>query len=176
MNRRHIGLSLLPILFLVGCGSEPEQETVAGDLFRSDAESITIGGELFYTNETGVRVSHLQFDTAYQWVGSTERDLRGVSLIIFNEDGTERARLTSESGEADFEGRQMKAIGNVVLDVAEDGRRIESEELNFDPYSDRIWTDVRFTHTQPGRGVTRGCSFTSDLEFQNFRSTGMGCW
>jgi LPS export ABC transporter protein LptC len=175
MRRFFVPSLLLTLLLPLGCESQPERVTATGPLFRSDAESITIGGELFYTNEAGIRISHLRFDTAYQWVGDTERDLSGVDLLIFNEDGTERARLTSERGEADFEGRQMKAMGNVVLAVTGDGRRIESEELNFDPYGDRIWTDSAFVSTRPGERL-EGCSFTSDLKFTSFRITGRrGC-
>lgn len=173
MSRMRLSLLLVALLPL-GCGSEPDRPTPVDDLIREDAESITIGGELFYTNETGIRISHLQFDTAYQWVGTTERDLRGVNLTIYNEDGSERAHLTSERGEADFDGRQMKAMGEVVLEMT-DGRRITSEELSFDPYGDRIWTDVPFVMTQPGQRPICGRSFTSDLEFRNFRASGVGC-
>jgi len=174
MTRRCLWRGALTLVaFLpVGCGSEPVPIPAVDG--RDDVESITIGGELFYTNEFGIRISQLRFDTAYQWVGVTERDLRGVDLLMFNEDGTERAHLTSERGEADFEGRQMKAIGGVIL-VTTEGRRIESEELNFDPYEERIWSDVRFRFTEPGRTIA-GCSFTSDLEFRNFSSVGnLGC-
>jgi LPS export ABC transporter protein LptC len=165
--------ALTLVAFLpVGCGSEPVPvPAVEG---RDDVESITIGGELFYTNEMGIRMSQLRFDTAYQWTGVTERDLRGVDLLMFKEDGTERAHLTSERGNADFDGRQMKAIGGVIL-VTADGRRIESEELSFDPYQERIWSDVPFVSSSPGQSPIRGCSFTSDLEFKSISSVG-GCW
>jgi hypothetical protein len=66
----------------------------------------------------------------------------------------------------------MKAIGNVVLEVTGDGRKVESSELNFDPYGDRIWSDSAFVSTLPGQRPIRGCSFTSDLNFNSFRIIG----
>ena len=49
-------------------------------------------------------------------------------------------------------------------------RRVESEELNYNPNGDRIWSDSATTMIEPGR-ISEGLGFESDL---NFRRTVVG--
>jgi hypothetical protein len=57
----------------------------------------------------------------------------------------------------------MVAIGNVVL-ITNNLRKIETEELHYDPNTRRMWSDVTTRHTYEGR-VQIGDSFQSDDEF-----------
>jgi hypothetical protein len=58
----------------------------------------------------------------------------------------------------------------VILVITEGNKRVESEELHYDPNGDRIWSDSATTMIEPGR-VSEGLGFESDL---NFRRTVVG--
>ncbi len=58
----------------------------------------------------------------------------------------------------------------MVLVITEGNKQVESEELNYDPNGDRIWSDSATTMVEPGR-VSEGLGFESDL---NFRRTVVG--
>ncbi|MEC7386344.1 MAG: hypothetical protein VYD22_01445, partial [Gemmatimonadota bacterium] len=59
--------------------------------------------------------------------------------------------------------------GDVLLIVHSDQRRIETQELNYDPESERIWSDSATVQTMVDGSITRGSAFESDMEFRNVR-------
>ena len=63
--------------------------------------------------------------------------------------------------------QRMHALGDVVLLMPQDGRRLESGELHYDPLTERIWSDSASTYRHDGR-VTQGTCFRSDLSFLNY--------
>jgi hypothetical protein len=50
---------------------------------------------------------------------------------------------------------------------------IESEELNYDPEANRIWSDVFTRMRHPDGGSTTFQTFSTDDKFQNMTGTGM---
>jgi LPS export ABC transporter protein LptC len=159
---------------LASCQDGAPVATLTQDISAWEgADGITIKGEHVFLNAEGFRASHLVFDTMYQWADSADHFIRGVNLRVYNEDGTERAHVTSRQGVMDPRGERLVAQGNVVLIVPADGRRLESGELHYDPNADRIWSDSSFVMTHQG-STFRGSSFVSDVEFRNFQSTGPG--
>jgi lipopolysaccharide assembly outer membrane protein LptD (OstA) len=63
----------------------------------------------------------------------------------------------------------MVARGDVILFVHQDDSRIESQEIHYDPSTDRIWSDSATTRTDERGAVTRGTAFESDLDFADVR-------
>jgi LPS export ABC transporter protein LptC len=131
------------------------------------ADQVTIGlVQVIETN--GVRSAVLRADTAYMFNDSAKAHLRGVYLVLYDEEGTESTTLRSLTGELDTNTEAMVARGSVVLIAEAGARRIETEEFHFDPARDRIWSPVSFVMNRNG-SITRGRSFESDAKFVNFR-------
>jgi LPS export ABC transporter protein LptC len=158
-------------LLFAACEEERDIATIAPEIVALDADFIVLGGEQYVTQE-GREEAHLVYDTAFQWVDSAAVALRRVELVVFNEDGSERATVTADRGRLDQSTNRMIAQGNVVLVIPGDGRVIRTQELHYDPEGGRIWSDSAFVMEQPGRSTFRGASFTSDLEFRNFEARG----
>jgi CBS domain-containing protein len=108
-------------------------------------------------------------DTAYMYVDSAHVDLRVLTIEFNDEDGRPRATVTGRTGEWDQERDIMVARGDVLLVVHADQREIRTEELHYDAYNERIWSDSATVQTLPDGTVTRGSSFESDLGFQDLR-------
>lgn len=155
-------------LILTGCEEDREVATVPAAVASIDADFVVVGGEQFVTRE-GRSEAHLAYDTAYQWTDSTAVSLRRLELVVFHEDGTERARVTADRGRLDQATNQMVARGDVVLVVPGQERTLRSEELYYDPESERIWSDSAFVMDLPQQ-VLRGDWFNSDLEFRDFEA------
>ncbi len=159
------------ILALVGVlGSCDDEAAVAtlpeGEQFMG-ADGIIMRGTTTITNEQGIRTARLQFDTAFQWRDSTHQSLRGVDLTVFNEDGSQRAQVTALRGRFEPRDESLTANGNVVLVIPFQDRRLETEELHYDPEAEQLRSDSAIVLIERGRRY-EGTSFTSDLEFQNF--------
>jgi LPS export ABC transporter protein LptC len=153
-------------LLLSSCGEPADTPVAAPDVQGIGADLVQYGMVSFLT-ASGVREGRVAADTAYVFYDSSTVKLRGMRLVLYNSDGTERASVTADAGELDENTDRMVARGKVVLIVQADGRRIETAELNYDPDQDRIWSDSATVQTMPNGAVTRGTAFESDLEFKN---------
>lgn len=119
-----------------------DQGPVAGEEYaRMPADQIMTGIEHFVTTD-GIRQAVLRADTGYFYDDSARVDLVKVRLALFRNEGAQAAELTAAAGELNQRTEVMVARGNVVLVTVEGDRRIETEELHFDPRQHRIWSDV----------------------------------
>jgi len=166
-TRALVALSCLTWVTLAACRDEVQTPVAPGELLELGADLVQFGMVSFLT-ASGVREGRVQADTAYAWNDSSKVLLRGMEVVFYDDNGRPRATITARGGEMNERTDEMVARGDVVLTVHSDGRRIESPELHYDPNRDRIWSDSATVQTLDGQ-VTRGTSFESDLEFQNFR-------
>jgi LPS export ABC transporter protein LptC len=161
-----VGACLVGAGLLAACEGPTDATGAAGDLPNIEADLVNFGMVSYLTSK-GVRQGRIDADTAYVYNDSSNIQLRGMHVVFYAEDGQERATVVSERGELDQISDRMVARGNVVLTIPEDGRKIESAELQYDPDRDMIWSDSATVQTLPDGRVTRGTSFESDLSFEN---------
>lgn len=187
MRARHAGTARIKALWaviliggaVIACQKEaPVESLQQADRFL-DADGVIMNGEHTITNAEGIRTAFLRFDTMYQWEDSIAWYLRGVDLTVFNEDdGTERGRVTSERGIFNPEDEALTAQDDVILVIPQDQRRLETEELHYDPDRQQLWSDSSFV-LHEGARTREGSCFTTDLEFRNFtvggNVGGVGC-
>ena len=168
---------LIPLLFVllfVGCDEDHIIATVPPEYLAFEADGVAFDMVHRFTQD-GVLQAKVIADTTIQWNDSTAVALRVFEMDVFEEDGTERAHVVADRGWLNMRTNRMAAYGNVVLTIpGADGRRIESNELQYDPRTDRMWSDSAFVMYQEGRAPFRGSRFNTDLEFTDFRSWGTG--
>ncbi len=165
-HRNHLAAFALAAL-AAACGGNAADPMVA-EFATMPADQIMEGVE-FSSTTAGVRSSKVLADTAYLYEDSTVMHLRGVDLEMYDATGKRTAHLTSLSGVYDQATQKMVAKGTVVLVIIGDGRRIESEELHYDPQSRRIWSDVQTRMTEADGNVTTAASFNADDQFNNIQ-------
>lgn len=146
------------------------EEQVATTTLPEELRALNADQVLFdivtHVTVDGIREARIQADTAYIWQDSTSVAMRTVNLIMYDEVGEERARVTSRTGLMNEDTQLMIARGDAVLVMAD--RRIESAEIHYEPQRDRIWSDSTtvMTMTEGGR-VVEGSAFLSDANFEN---------
>ena len=155
-------------LFLMACDGPVDTPVASAEVQGIEADLVYYGMVSFLT-ASGVREGRVEADTAYAFNDSAVVKLRGMRLVFYNADGSERAAVSAEAGEMNENTDRLVARGNVVLIVHGDGRRVETAELNYDPNADRIWSDSATVQTLANGSVTRGSAFESDLDFRNVR-------
>jgi LPS export ABC transporter protein LptC len=157
-------MGLIGLTLLAGCGDENQAPVASPELLETGAESVIYRMVTLIT-VNGVQEARVEADTAYLFPDSTVYSLRNPLLILFTPQGVERARVVSREGRINLSTKELLAMGDVVLTIPEGDRRVETQELNYDPNGDKIWSDSASTMWE-GTTVTRGESFESDLEFR----------
>jgi LPS export ABC transporter protein LptC len=159
---------LTSALLLAACSKE---QTPTGEDFQSIAADMIMVGMTQNMTADGLRRARLQGDTAFMFEDSAKVKVKGVSLTIFNEQGQESARLTSRAGDFNTQNQGMIARGNVVLvTTGATPRRIETEELHYDPETHKIWSTVKTLMVEGGSRIT-GDGFSADDKFENVSVT-----
>lgn len=112
----------------------------------------------------GVPVWELRGDVAERFPDRPTLYLTGVHMVFYR-DGERDGVLTSQTAEMDQRSEATVTRGNVVV-VTEEGRRLESEILHWDPQRSLIHTDafVRFTD---GDQVLTGYGLETDPDLTN---------
>jgi len=163
MNTKHI-FALAGVLLLAACSQKPTP--TGADFQQIPADMIMVGMTQNMTSN-GLRRARLMGDTAYVFDDSSKVKVKGVNLTIYNEQGEESAHLTSRAGDFNTQNQGMIARGHVILiTTGATARRIETEELHYDPDTHKIWSNVSTLMVEGGSRIT-GDGFTADDKFEN---------
>jgi LPS export ABC transporter protein LptC len=160
-----LGLGLLTL----GCGRQPGP---TGEDFQEVPADMVIVDMVSNMTSNGIRKARLQGDTANVFDDSSSVKVKGVKLIFFDEQGVQSGSLTSRTGDFNSATQAMIARGNVVLVTTKDSRRIETEELHYDPQTHQLWSEVQTLMVEGNSRVT-GDGFNADDKFVNFKITNM---
>ncbi len=163
---RRAALLSVCVVGLAACGDEAPTPVADPDLRSLESDGVFYEMET-YLRQDGIRSGILRADSAYQFSDSAKTYLWAMDMTLFYEDGRDRAWIKADSAVLETRTEQLVARGNVVAEVADEGIRIESPELQYDPTGAQIWTDSSVVLTQNG-AVQRGTCFRSDLQFTNW--------
>jgi len=161
-------------LLLAACGGNSAEAVIASDYQDLPADRVLFDAT-YITTVDGIRRAVQRSDTMYIDEDSTQASLFGVKLLMYDTLGRQQADLTSVRGLLNQRTQEMVAQGNVVLLLA-DGRRVETEELHYDPEGHRIWSDVTTRMESTPGCVATFETFTVDDKFNNPTGTNArGC-
>jgi LPS export ABC transporter protein LptC len=156
---------LLAVGAALGCGERPTPPPTRAGL--ADSADQVMFNARFNLTDRGVIRAELEADTAYFLEENTRVELDNVRSIFFTQAGVKDAVLTSHHGRYNTRAGDMKAFGNVVV-INEAGRRLVTEELQYNQARNEFYSDSAFTMTEPGRELS-GIGFRSDPNLNNVR-------
>jgi len=129
------------------CADTGATPPVAAHATRDTADQTLFGVRLVMADH-GVQRALMQADTGFTYEDNTRFELRVVRSTFFTETGLKDATLTSRQGTYNVRSGNMEARENVVV-ISEDGRRLETPQLRFDPGRNEISGDSAFVLTRP---------------------------
>jgi len=132
-----------------------------------DTADQTLFGVRLVSADHGVQRALMQADTAFTYEDNKRFELRKVHTTFFTETGVKDATLTSREGTYNVLSGSMEARGNVVV-ISEDGRRLDTEQLKFDPGRNEITGDSAFVLTRPEDELS-GTGFITDPNLTRIR-------
>lgn len=156
---------------LAACGRAPTEGVIVDETPELGADRVMYRATFNVTVE-GVRRAVQRSDSMYMYEDSSTAKLFGVDLAMFDSIGNSTANVRSQRGRLNLNTQQMTAEGKVVV-LLRDGMRIETEQLNYDPQSQRIWSDVSTRQVHPDGGITTFETFQTDEKFSFFTGTSM---
>ena len=162
--------ALCVLVAATGCTTE-DQDGPPTELEQVTADEILYDTSVNLTRD-GIQEGLLEADSMHIWLDSTHVQIYGLTLLLYDERGREKGRVTASGGRLSNVSSELWAYGDALLSVPPDevneAREIAADELHFDMDGDRIWTTVPVRMERGGCRVT-GDGFQSDLSFNDLR-------
>jgi LPS export ABC transporter protein LptC len=133
----------------------------------ADTADQTLFGVRHVLANNGIQRALMQADTAFTYEDNSRFELRNVRSTFYTETGVKNGTLTSREGSYNVRSGNMEARGNVIV-ISDDGRRLETPQLRFDPGRNEISGDSAFVMTRPEDVVT-GIGFIADPALTHIR-------
>jgi len=158
------GLVLIACTLLWGCA---DLEDVAENppVSEESPPDQVLFDSVVTDSKDGTRSWVLRSERMERWQDVDDAQLHGVLMDFYKAD-TLHSTLTSRRGRANLKTLDLFAWGDVVV-VTRDGRRLETQELNYDDGTGLISNDVfnRFTHR---RDVMTGIGMEATPDLGSF--------
>lgn len=151
------------------CSTESEEGPTT-ELEEINADEIVYGVSRRLTRE-GVQEALLFADSMFMWRDSAYARVIGLTLIVYDEQGRRRANIEADGGRLSNAGNELRAYGNALLRIPGTGQEIRTEELNFAPDEDRVWSDRHIVMREAGC-VVEGDRFQADMSFDDLKIWG----
>jgi LPS export ABC transporter protein LptC len=156
----------LTLVATIACENQGATPPVSARAPRDTADQTLFGVRLISADH-GVQRAAMQADTAFTFDDNSRFEMRTVRTTFFTETGVKSATLTSREGTYNVRSGNMEARGNVVV-ISEDGRKLVTPQLRFDPGRNEISGDSAFTLTRPEDQVS-GIGFVTDPDLTRIR-------
>lgn len=169
-------LTVLLAVVLAGGAAACTGEGGPGILRDDFPSEGVLYGMRSYLHTQGTRTGVVEADSAYEHPDSSITFLYGMDMRLYHEStsggaraGEDRARIQADLGRLNQRTEELVATGNVVARVVDQGMEITTSVLEYDPTSERIWSDSATTIRRDDGSVTRGSAFESDLTFSSWK-------
>ena len=133
----------------------------------ADTADQTLFGIRLVLSDHGIQRALMQSDTAFTYEDNSRTELRVVRSTFYTETGVKNGNLVSREGTYNVRTGIMEGRGNVVV-TSEDGRKLETPQLRYDPGRNEITSDSSFVMTTATDVVT-GIGFTADPNLNTVR-------
>jgi LPS export ABC transporter protein LptC len=164
INKHWTIILLICVTLCVGCTDVEDMAQTAESTGDSLPDQILIDSEITDSRD-GSRSWVLNSSRSERWKDVDDAQLYDVDMDFYKAD-TLHSTLTSERGRANLKTQDLFAWGNVVI-VTKDGRRLETEELNYDDGTGLISNDV-FNRFTKGQDVMTGVGMEATPDLNNF--------
>lgn len=170
MNYRipHLALLLVLLVLTVGCGRDDRSSDARTDVFDSthspDSEA---SGVLVHLYERGQVTALIKADKFLKFSTNDSTMAYHVDADSFDSLGNVKTQVSGDSAIIRETDGFLMIFGNVIV-ISDDGRRLETDYLNWNSQTDRIYTDAFVRITTPEETV-RGWGMEADQQIRRYK-------
>lgn len=158
---RAIASVVLVLLLVTACSrNESNAPEMAGEVPDQILENSTVT-----FSEEGVRSARIFAEYVAVYEKLDLKKARKLHVDFFAEDGSRTSFLVADSGVIQERKQKFEALGNVVV-TTEQGIRLQTQSLRWDPENAKILTDDFVTITK-GKDVITGYGLEADEELKD---------
>ena len=150
--------------FLPGCSSESDTPPVDPALERAP-QQVMQQMELRQTSARGL-LWVLEAEEARLYADNEPMDLTGLTIRFYDGKPTVQSVLTSREGQVHQKEKTLAAQDSVIV-VTQEGDRLETEYLEWDPETERVTTPTPFT-LYTGPDVITGIGIDADPDLREY--------
>ncbi len=129
-------------------------------------DQVVEKAEIVFT-EDGVRSTLIKADYIVKYERKDLTQAKGVHVDFFDREGEHTSVMDADSGIIKERRQQLEALGNVVV-VSDEGIKLETESLKWDPHKQRVVTDDFVRLTKEG-DIIYGYGLEADQQLKNFK-------
>jgi len=162
--------SLILILLLVviaGCNRDDFSRSDHGDTLELNAPDSEVSGATILLSDKGKITSEIVADKIIQFNDIDSTMAYVLNIKNFDSVGHVNSTVTGDSAVIREETRQYIIFSNVIV-VTEDGTKLETDKLNWNPKTDKIHTDAFVRITNP-EGVVSGWGMEADQKIKSYK-------
>ncbi len=158
------GLMLL-FFFLASCGGEK----LSPEDFVPYEGPVSIVKDLALTYSDSAKiVIRLNAPVQYEYLNNDREFPEGVGLVFYNDEEEPETTLNSNYAKVDGSTGIYVVRGNVVIVNLEDKRRLQTEELFWNPKTKKIFTDKNVIIDKDGRRLM-GKGLEAEEDFSTYQ-------
>jgi len=157
-----VGILLLVLLAVFGCSKD---ESNAPALARDVPDQIIENSTIIFSEE-GIKSATIfaQYVAVYEKLDL--KKAKKLHVDFYAQDGSQTSVLVADSGVIREGKQKVEALGNVVV-TTQQGVKLATESLRWDPQTAKIVTDDFVTITK-GQDVITGYGLEADQELKHF--------
>ncbi len=163
-------LILVIILFalaLTGCNRDDFNRSDQGDSLELNAPDSEVSGATILLSDKGKMTSEIAADKIIQYNDIDSTMAYVLNIRNFDTLGHVNSTVTGDSAVIREETRMYTIFGNVIV-VTEDGTKLETDKLHWNPKTDKIHTDSFVRITNPD-GVVSGWGMEADQKIKSYK-------
>lgn len=163
MDMKNIAV-LLIIAWMVSISCSDQDQRPPVESSREFPESELYNSTIILSKE-GIRNTVIKARYIAKYKEKKEAFARDIEADLYDTTGQHTSYLTADSGWINEEAQEMEMMGHVVV-INEEGVRLETESLRWDPDINKIVTDdfVRITR---GEDILTGYGLRTDQNMEN---------
>lgn len=152
------------ILHLISCGTEVDSgifEVYTGPI------STAYGIDLYHSDSAIVR-THLQAKKQMEFESGDLEFPEGIEIVFFDKEGNVTTTMRADKGFYNRNNNLYRGEGDVRVKNLEKDQSLASEELFWDPNTNKIYTD-KFVTIQDKETVINGTGMEADEGFNDYK-------
>lgn len=163
--KKRIVLFFLVVFLIVSFSCTQEEEKKVSSSIEVP-DQVMEKAEIVFTVD-GVRSIVIKADYVVKYEKKDLTHAKGVHVDFFDKEGKHTSVMDADSGIIKEKGQELEALGNVVV-ISDEGVKLETQSLKWDPQKQKVVTED-FVKITKGGDVIYGYGLEADQKLKNFK-------